>query len=251
MPHDENKLPTDTEGQSPTDAEERLTTDAEERLPTDSEEQSPTDDEADSRSIEERKERNKQFLQAASYSVEWETPTDDEDDEDDSRSVEEHNKQLLQAASYSVGRETPTDENDSHLVEERNKRFIQAVSYFIEWAKHIITIGSALMLLSVALLKDIVREAQAPASYVIAGLLVLSYLSMLVAIWLALRLVRFAASSMLTMAPQIVTVHKLNGLQSRLDRVQILFLVSLTFFSGLALCALLTWAFRATGPVSH
>ena len=195
MAHDENKLPTDTEGQS------------------------PTDDEADSRSIEER---NKQFLQAASYSVGRETPTDDEDDED-----------------------------DSHLVEERNKRFIQAVSYFIEWAKHIITIGSALMLLSVALLKDIVREAQAPASYVIAGLLVLSYLSMLVAIWLALRLVRFAASSMLTMAPQIVTVHKLNGLQSRLDRVQILFLVSLTFFSGLALCALLTWAFRATGPVSH
>src|SRR2546423_12526270 len=83
LTHDENKLPTDTEGQSPTDAEERLTTDAEERLPTDSEEQSPTDDEADSRSIEERKERNKQFLQAASYSVEWETPTDDEDDEDD------------------------------------------------------------------------------------------------------------------------------------------------------------------------
>lgn len=138
----------------------------------------------------------------------------------------------------------PTDaETNANSVEEYNKRFLQAVSYFIEWAKHIITIGSALMVLSVALLKDIVKNAQPPISYVIACLLVLSYLSMLCAIWLALRLVRFAATCVLTKAPQIGTGDELARLQDHLKRVQRLFLVSLMLFSGLALCALLSWAF--------
>ena len=39
-------------------------------------------------------------------------------------------------------------EADIALVEQRNKRFLQAVSYLIEWAKHIITLGSALMVLA-------------------------------------------------------------------------------------------------------
>lgn len=141
----------------------------------------------------------------------------------------------------------PSAKIDSSVVEELNRRFLQAISYFIEWAKHIITIGSALMLLSVALLRDIVRDAQIPIPYIIASLLVLSYLSMLGAIWLALRLVRFAAGCVLTTKTQIVTGDKLTSLKSRLDRVQMLFLVSLTFFSGLALCALLTWSFWLDG----
>jgi hypothetical protein len=133
-------------------------------------------------------------------------------------------------------------EAEPGLVEELNKRFLQATSYLIEWAKHIITIGSALMLLSVALLKDIVRDAGPPLSYIIAGLLVLSYLSMLGAIWQALRFVRSAASYILTAAPRIGTPEKLDSLRARLKRVQVLFLLSLSLFAVLALCSLLTWA---------
>lgn len=133
-------------------------------------------------------------------------------------------------------------ESESNSVEQYNKRFLQAVSYLIEWAKHIITIGSALMLLSVALLKDIVKEAHAPFSYLIASLLVLSYLSMISAIWLALRLVRCAASSVLTDEPRIGVGSELADLERSLKHTQRLFLVSLMFFSGLALCALLAWA---------
>ena len=134
-------------------------------------------------------------------------------------------------------------EADIALVEQRNKRFLQAVSYLIEWAKHIITLGSALMVLGIALLKDLVRNARPPFSYLIAGLLVLSYLSMLGAIWLALRLVRYSASTVLTMAPHIVTSNKLASLQAHLNRVQMVFLIGLMFFSFLALSALLSWAF--------
>jgi hypothetical protein len=169
-------------------------------------------------------------------------PTDDEEqlasDEEDQLATDEEDQ-------------LATDEEaDADLVEQHNKRFLQAVSYFIEWAKHIITIGSALMLLSVALLKDIVRDAHAPVSYAIAGLLVLSYLSMLGTIWLALRFVRFAASCVLTTASQIVTTKKLNELRTSLDRVQTLFLVSLAFFAALALCALLAWAFGLASSAS-
>lgn len=132
--------------------------------------------------------------------------------------------------------------------EEHNKRFLQAVSYLIEWAKHIITIGSALMVLSVALLKDIVKEAQRPMSFVIASLLVLSYLSMLGSIWLALRFVRFAATCVLTRTPIIGGSDELVSLQERLTRLQRLFLVSLGLFSTLALCALLSWALGLPTP---
>lgn len=142
-------------------------------------------------------------------------------------------------------------EGESNSLEQYNKRFLQAVSYLIEWAKHIITIGSALMLLSVALLKDIVKEAHPPISYVIASLLVLSYLSMISAIWLALGLVRFAASAVLTDAPRIGVGSELADLERRLKRVQLLFLMSLMFFSGLSLCALLAWAFGLAGTVSR
>jgi hypothetical protein len=146
----------------------------------------------------------------------------------------------------------PNDtDTDSNSDQEHNKRFLQAVSYLIEWAKHIITIGSALMLLSVALLKDIVKEAHAPISYIIAFLLVLSYLSMISAIWLALRLVRLAASSVLADEPRIGIGSELAELELSLRRVQSLFLVSLMFFSGLALCALLAWAFGLAGSASH
>jgi hypothetical protein len=135
--------------------------------------------------------------------------------------------------------------------EEHNKRVLQAVSYLIEWAKHIITIGSALMILSVGLLKDIVKEAQPPISYVIACLLVLSHLSMLGAIWMALRLVRYASTCVLTMNDEIGNGDELTSLQKRLKRVQQPFLASLMFFSGLALCVLLAWALGLAGSVSH
>jgi hypothetical protein len=142
-------------------------------------------------------------------------------------------------------------QDGSGAVEEQNKRFLQAVSYLIEWVKHIITIGSALMVLSVALLKDVVKEAQPPATYLIASLLVLFYLSMLVSIWLALRFVRSAATCVLTRAAVIGTGDQLNSLQLSLKRLQWLFLISLAFFAVLALCALLSWALGVAGGTEH
>jgi hypothetical protein len=140
------------------------------------------------------------------------------------------------------------EESDPYSADEHNKRFLQAVSYLIEWGKHIITLGTALMVLSVALLKDVVRDARAPISYLFACLLVLFYLSMLGAIWRALSFVRLAARCVLTAAPRIGTGEELASLQGSLKGVQRLFLSSLTFFSGLALCALLAWAFGLASP---
>ena len=139
-------------------------------------------------------------------------------------------------------------DSETNFAEEYNKRFLQAVSYLIEWAKHIITIGSALMLLSIALLKDVVKQAQRPMSFVIASLLVLSFLSMLGSISLALGLVRFSATCVLTPARIIGKREELTSLQDRLKRLQWLFLVSVVLFSALALSALLSWTFGTPKP---
>jgi hypothetical protein len=140
------------------------------------------------------------------------------------------------------------DKNDLGDGEGHGSRFIQAVSYLIEWAKHIITIASALMILSIAILKDIVRGADPPVSYIIVGLLILFYLGMLTSIWLALRFVRQAATCVLTRGA-LGTPKEVDELQASLEHLQTLFLISLVFFSLLALFSLLSWA-EGKGPTS-
>lgn len=124
-----------------------------------------------------------------------------------------------------------------------NQRFTGAVGYLTEWVKHIITLGSALMVLGAALLKDLVKGTQPPLSYVIAACLILSYVFMVLAVWHCLGLIRFAASCVLTAEPQLGSGRELKTLQVRLHRCQVLFLTSLLWFAALAFASVLAWAF--------
>jgi hypothetical protein len=133
-------------------------------------------------------------------------------------------------------------------LEEYNRRFIQGVTYLNEWAKHVITLGSALMVLSVALLKDLAKSVQAPFSFVIAGLLGLCFFFMLLAIWRALGCVRLAASYVLTSQPLLGSGDNLSQLQDSVKKVKWCFFVSLVLFSLLAVLVLLAWALGWTSP---
>jgi len=123
-----------------------------------------------------------------------------------------------------------------------NARFLQAVAYLIEWVKHIVTIGSALMVLSAAFLKDLVRGVGPPYSYVIAVLLVLSYSAMLRALWFCLAFIRRASRAVLTAERAIGSGEDLQDLKGHLDRAQGWFLASVGFFAGLVVTSLLAWA---------
>ena len=136
-------------------------------------------------------------------------------------------------------------------VDTRNNRVLQAVSYLIEWAKHIITLGAALMVLSVTLLKDLAQNSHPPTSYIIIACMVLFYLCMLLAVWLSLRLIRSAARIVLTNAEQLGTGSELGELQKHLNITQRVFLMSLAFFSLGALSVLVGWAFGVTAPPSQ
>ena len=128
--------------------------------------------------------------------------------------------------------------------QEQNRRFLQAVSYLIEWAKHIMTLAAALMVLSVTFLKDLAKDTRPPLSYILLGALVAFYALMLTAVWFALRLVRHAASHVLTNDEFLGTGDALHDLKSLLERTQRVFLGSLMFFALLAVCVLGAWAFR-------
>jgi hypothetical protein len=131
-----------------------------------------------------------------------------------------------------------------------NDRFLQGIGHLTEWAKHIITIGSALMVLGAALLKDLVKDARPPFSYVIAGLLVLSYGAMLLALWNSLAFIRRTASSVLTTADTLGSGDELNALRRLVDSAQWAFLAALALFGLLAGVALLTWAIGFAPSVS-
>lgn len=133
--------------------------------------------------------------------------------------------------------------NESQLdFHEHNSRVLQAVAYLIEWAKHIITLGAALMVLSVTFIKDLAKGTHPPVSYILVVCLLSFYLSMLVAIWLALRLIRYAASTVLTTAVHLGSGSELGALQDHLRLTQRIFLLSLAFFAAVALAVLLAWA---------
>lgn len=136
-------------------------------------------------------------------------------------------------------------------IEEHNKRILQAVSYLIEWAKHVITISAALLVLSATIVKDLAKDANPPISYLLASCLVLFCLSTLVGVLFALRLVRHAASTVLTTEPQIGSGSELANLQQRLHRTQRAFLASLTLFSAVVLSVVLTWALGLSHTTSQ
>ena len=126
--------------------------------------------------------------------------------------------------------------------DEHNKRVLQAVSYLTEWSKHIITLSAALMVLGGTVVKDLVKAATPPLTYGIAFSLVLFYAMTLTAAWLALRLVRYGAKTVLTESPQIGSGDELRTLQTRLRWTQGAFLAALGLFCVLALLALFAWA---------
>ncbi len=130
-------------------------------------------------------------------------------------------------------------------------RFLQAVEYLIEWVKHIVTIGSALMVLAIAFLKDLIGETEGPKSFFIAGLLVASYGSMLASIWKSLSLIRFAASCVLTTESQLGKGKELKQLQTLLEHAQFFFLLSFGCFSALAVLVLWIWATGREGSSGH
>jgi hypothetical protein len=127
-------------------------------------------------------------------------------------------------------------------------RFLQAVAHLTEWVKLIVTIGSALMVLGAALLKDLVKGVSPPLSYVIAVLLILSYSSMLVSLWKCLAFIRKVASSILTTADTLGAGDELQALKKLLDQAQAAFLVAFVFFALLASASLLAWALGWTLP---
>jgi hypothetical protein len=121
-------------------------------------------------------------------------------------------------------------------------RFVQGIGYLTEWVKHIVTIGSALMVLEAALLKDLVKGVGAPYSYIIASSLVLSYVAMLVALWKCLAFTRRTASSVLTSSGEMPPGDELQSLRTLLDYAQAAFLVAVALFAVMACTALVVWA---------
>lgn len=137
---------------------------------------------------------------------------------------------------------------DEPRVPDISARFLQAVAHLTEWVKLIVTIGSALMVLGAALLKDLVKGVSPPSSYVIAALLILSYGSMLVSLWKCLAFIRKVASSILTTADTLGSGDELGALKKVLDQAQAAFLVAFVFFALLASASLMAWAFGWTLP---
>lgn len=131
---------------------------------------------------------------------------------------------------------------------EQNERVLQGVSYLLEWAKHIITLGAALMVLSVTFLKDLTKELLPPISYVVIGCIMAFYAVTLASIWFALKLIRIAARTVLTRAAQIGSGNELNTLQRQLRLTQAMFLLALLLFTCVAVCVLSLWAFSSEKP---
>lgn len=130
-------------------------------------------------------------------------------------------------------------------------RFLQATSFLIEWVKHLITVASALMVLGAAILKDLVVGFEPPLGYGIAALFILSYGSMLVAVWKSLAFIRRAATAVLTTADSLGSGNDLRELQGLLKFAQRAFLAGLILFATLAATALIPRLLRKTDKVPN
>lgn len=124
-----------------------------------------------------------------------------------------------------------------------NKRFLQAISYFQEWAKHIITISSAIMVLGATLLKDIVRSTDLFMRSLIVLFLVVSYIFLLTTIWKTLQFITYSSRTVLTMNPTIGSGEELAQLKKLFRQAQRFFFLGIVGFSILTLFSFLSWIF--------
>jgi hypothetical protein len=143
------------------------------------------------------------------------------------------------------GEVTPISQSEEVVlsISDLNARFIQMVSYFIEWAKHIITISSGVLVLSVAFLKDVVSGAEHIERCVLVLLLIAAYLCLLGSINRALKYMSTAAASVLTTDLHLVRPDVLAELKNKLSWTQRLFFLGLSFFVLFSMVSLLTWTF--------
>ena len=124
-----------------------------------------------------------------------------------------------------------------------NARFTQSLSYFIEWAKHIITISSAILVLGTTFLREIVSNIPLISFRVATALLlVVAFLALILAIWKALRFISTASSTVFSDAPIIASSDDLVELQWLIQATQRFFLAGIAFFSALAAISLISWA---------
>ena len=145
--------------------------------------------------------------------------------------------------------EDELDEDDDDLEDDGlgsvdlNDRFLRSLSYFIEWAKHILTIGSAILVLGATLLKDVVSGLRHPVAQPAAALLlVAAYVFILLAIWQALRFISTASSTVFNESEVIADGDDLLRLRRLIHRTQRYFLAGIVCFSLLAVVSLATWA---------
>lgn len=136
-------------------------------------------------------------------------------------------------------------EEDRELAKDLNHRFIQMVSYFLEWVKHIITIASAIMMLSVAFLKDVVSDAELTMRWILLALLAIAFLCLLASIGTALRFISVAAGSVMTRQLIIASPRLLRNLERKLIMTQWLFWFGVMVFAIFAIAALVSWAVMA------
>lgn len=129
--------------------------------------------------------------------------------------------------------------------DEHNKRVLQGVAYLTEWAKHVVTIASALMVLAATLLKDLAKAVIPLASYFVATALLLFYVSMIISVMFALKLVRRCANTVITTQTQMAPGEELAALRTQLGRTQWAFVIGLGFFSIVALSILASWTTTA------
>ncbi|MHC4621128.1 MAG: hypothetical protein ACYTEQ_25560 [Planctomycetota bacterium] len=138
-----------------------------------------------------------------------------------------------------------SSEENREVAEDFNARFIQMVSYFLEWAKHIITIASGIMLLSVAFLKDVVSDAEFVMRWILVAFLAIAFLCLLASIGRALRFISTAAGSVMGRGSFIATPELLADLKKMLIWTQWLFWFGVLSFAAFAICALLSWSLTA------
>ena len=138
------------------------------------------------------------------------------------------------------------EQNKTSSVADLNMRFITSISYFISWAKHIITIASAIMVISLTFLNEIVKSTDSRIRLFVIIILIIVYICFLASIWISLRFISKAASIMMTLKKNIATGDNLDELQKLIKSAQVLFLVGLICFSVMAFISLISWALSSS-----
>src|SRR6185295_15542929 len=117
-----------------------------------------------------------------------------------------------------------------------------------EWTKHIVTIASAILVLSVTILKDVASVGSPMLAVGAIGALLISFAFLLLAVWKALRFVRSAASAILSTGAQLARGDELKDLKDLLTWTQRFFLIGLVSFAVFSLLALASWVAAPRSP---